>query len=166
MKNIMKKTTGTLLIFLAIACGAFAQDYVKMKGSKIFQFKTESSAATALINVTSEFNYLKIHVLGYVEMGEIFCEILDPDGEVKRTFNIISDDEVIKGENTGYTSIVKGELEKAFRNPAPGKWKVRVIPKNAQGHIEVEHVLISHPKADVLELHQIEEETRSNEYER
>ena len=163
MRNTLKKSLGTIVLFLVIASGAFAQDYLKLVGSKIFQFKTESSSSTVMVNVTSEYNYLKIHVMGYVEMGEIYCEILDPEGEVKRTFSIISDDEVIKGENTGYTSLVKGEMEKAIRNPAPGKWQVRVIPKSAQGHIEVEHVLISHPKADILELHQIEEDTRSSD---
>ena len=132
-----------------------------MEGSKIFQFKQESSASTALVNVTSEYNYLKIHVEGYVQVGEILCEIIDPAGEVKRTFNLISNNEVIKGQNTVYSSVVKGEMEKAFRTPASGKWKVRVTPKNAQGSLEITHVLISHPKADVLELDQIEADTRS-----
>jgi len=161
MKNTIRKSFGTLLILLTLTGGSFAQDYLKMEGSKIFSFKHESSASTALVNVTSDYNYLKIHVEGFVQTGEILCEIIDPTGEVKRTFNLICDDEVIKGQDTGYSSVVKGEMEKAFRNPASGKWKVRVTPKNAQGQIEIIHVLISHPKADVLELYQIEADTKS-----
>ena len=161
MKNTIRNSVGIIALFLLLTNGILAQDYLKMSGSRIFQFKAESSPSVALVNVTSEYNYLKIHVMGYVEMGNIFCELIDPAGEVKQTFNIVSDNEVIKGENTGYSSIVKGEMEKAFRNPAQGKWQVRVVPNSAQGHIEVEHVLISHPKADVMELDQIEQDTRS-----
>lgn len=161
MKNTIRKSFGTIFLFVALSSGSFAQDYLKMESSKHFIFKQESSASTALVNVTSEYNYLKIHVEGHVQVGEILCEIIDPAGEVKRTFNLISNDEVNKGQNTGYNSIVKGEMEKAFRTPASGKWEVRVTPKNAQGSLEITHVLISHPKADVLELYQIEAETRS-----
>jgi hypothetical protein len=161
MKNTIRKSFGTILLVAAFASAGFAQDYLKMESSKNFMFKLESSASTVLVNVTSEYNYLKIHVEGYVEVGEILCEIIDPAGEVKRTFNLISNDEVNKGQNTGYSSIVKGEMEKAFRTPASGKWEVRVTPKNAKGMLEITHVLIWHPKADVLELYQIEAETRS-----
>ena len=161
MKNTIRKSFGTIFLFVALSSGSFAQDYLKMEGSKNFKFKLESSASTVLVNVRSEYNYLKIRVKGYVEVGEILCEIIDPAGEVKRTFNLISDDEVNKGQNTGYSSVVKGEMEKAFRTPLSGKWEVRVTPKNAEGMLKITHVLISHPKADVLELYQIEAETRS-----
>jgi len=161
MKNTIRKSFGTIFLFVALSSGSFAQDYLKMEGSKNFKFKLESSASTVLVNVRSEYNYLKIRVKGYVEVGEILCEIIDPAGEVKRTFNLISDDEVNKGQNTGYSSVVKGEMEKAFRTPLSGKWEVRVTPKNAEGMLKITHVLISHPKADVLELDQIEAETRS-----
>jgi len=102
MKNTIRKSFGTIVLLLAIASVAIAQDYLKMEGSKIFGFKKESSASTAVVNVTKEYNYLKIHVEGYVQMGEIFCEILGPSGEVKRTFNLISNDEVIKGASVKY----------------------------------------------------------------
>ena len=88
MKNTIRKSFGTILLVAAFASASFAQDYLKMESSKKFQFKQESSASTALVNVTSEYNYLKIHVEGYVEVGEILCEIIDPAGEVKRTFNL------------------------------------------------------------------------------
>ena len=163
MKKSIRKSFGTALLLVALVSGSFAQDYYKMEGSKLFQLKQESSPSIALINVSEGYNYLKIHVVGIIQTGQIQCEILDPAGEVKRTFNIICSDEVIKGENTGYQSDVKGEMEKAFRNPALGKWEIRVIPKNAVGDVRIKHVLISHPKADMLELYQIEEETNSRD---
>ena len=75
MKNAIRNAVGIVALFLLSTNGILAQDYLKMSGSRIFQFKAESSPSVALVNVTSEYNYLKIHVMGYVEMGNIHCEL-------------------------------------------------------------------------------------------
>jgi len=159
MKNAIKKTFGTAILAMVFGIFSFGQDYLKMEGLKELQFQNETVSADVVIPVTEEYNYLRINVEGYIENGEFLCEIIDPKGEVKRNFSILYYNEDTAGNNTGIQGEVKGEMEKAFRNPDSGKWKVRITPKKAHGQVVVKHILIFNSRADMLELHQIEEES-------
>ena len=156
MKKIIIITASFFVFLSAFAPQCFGQEYIKLERSKKFIFANESKVAETKIDVTEEYNFLQIQIQSVFQAGEALVEILDPKGEVRGKYSIITDSDIKKGANTSVSSMVNAEMERAYRDPAKGDWKVRITPKNAAGETFIRTLLIFHPKADVLEIDKIE----------
>lgn len=156
MKRKIRIVVGLgLSILLFSVWGLKAQDYSKVEGENQLQFNSEKSdVAFFTIDVVEGFNYLKILVKAQVQKGNLLCEILDPKGKVIREINIETSSNT--GNHQNFSSQMKGEIQKSIRMPDKGTWKVRLSPEKAVAYVTVEHMLAFHPKADVLELEQID----------
>ena len=157
MKSKMKIVLGLgLAIFLFCTWGLMAQDYTKVVGGNQLQFNEQKSkVAFFTIDVTEDYNYLKILVKANVHKGNLLCEILDPLGKVIRKIKI--ETSANTGNHDNFNSMMLGEMQKSIRMPEKGKWMVQLSPEEkAVAYVTVEHMLAFHPKVDVLELEQID----------
>jgi len=166
MKTIIRKAATTLILMTMLGSTIFGQEYARMERIKTLQIEKTANKPDAVtnvveINVTDEFNYLKIKVQGNFDAGEILVEIVDPLGEVKRDFSI-KNGKVVTETGLNMKGVVIAEMERSYRNPVKGKWVVRSTSKKADGKILVYSLQIYNPKADLIELEQIERETDSH----
>ena len=134
----------------------YGQDQTKIVRSRSLELKNESKNTEVKVNVSKEYNYLRINVGCNLRQGEVHIRIFDPSGELKRNLTIKTGSNLSKGDNTTIQESVNGEIEKAFRNPTDGDWTIRVEPTDATGNVGIQTILIYNPKADLLELDQIE----------
>ncbi len=137
-----------------------SQEYSRLDREKDLYFDNESETAEVKINVTDEYNFLMISVECFLTSGEMLLELLDPRGNKKSNFTIKTDYNVKSGKNTTVDESVRGNMEKAFRNPIKGDWIVRVKPQKAKGHLKIHSSQIYNPRADMLEVDQIKEDAK------
>ena len=161
MKTLMR-IVSTLLAIVVFTGFVHSQEYRKMQLSKQLRFDNETKPAEAKVNVTSDYNYLSIHIASILTEGELKVEIYDPDGKSKGYFNIIAEGDISSGSKTIVESEVNGEMERHYREPIIGDWIVKFTPKNAKGLARLRSNLIFNPRADMLEAEQIEGDTDAN----
>jgi hypothetical protein len=163
MKTTQSMKTAFVILLMIICNVNFGQEYIKLERKKSIMFADESKVAEVKINVTEEYNFLKIQIVSFLQRGEASFEIINPKGEVKGKYSIVAgeDKDIVKGENTHVESLASGEMERAYRNPEKGDWIVRIIPKRATGKTDIDSRLVFHPKADLLENDQIEDDSDS-----
>ena len=113
---------------------------------------------SALISVFNKDNLEPI----INKLAELKIEIFDPDGKSKGHFIIIAEGDISSGNKTIVQSEVNGEMERHYREPVSGEWKVVFTPKNAVGLARLRTNLIFNPRVDMLEVEQIEEDTDAN----
>lgn len=159
MKKSIKKAACLIILMMAVVLGGSAQEYIKLERSKRLQLEGESKNKDVLIKVDEGFNYLNIKVKGQVEVGNIHIELIDPEGKVRRDFNLEAGKTTDPSNTLSREGSVYGKTEKSFRNPLSGEWFVRVQADNAKGHVKVYSLLIYNPRTDLIELEQVEEDT-------
>jgi hypothetical protein len=160
MKKNIKISLLAFLLVMALGNIGFAQEHVKLERNKTVHLKNESNITLVQVNVSKEFNFLKFVIRSQFTSGEVVVELMDPDENIKGNYTIKSDKNT-PGKNTSVSESVTGEMEKAFRNPTPGDWTIHIKPTNATGKIEIYSKQIFNPRADMLELFQIEEEAET-----
>ncbi len=153
--NFLTKTL-LILVLAGIGYAGFGQEYTKTESSKSLEFTGESKVAEVTIPVGSEIDLLRFTINTTLKKGKALIEIFDPADEVKGSYRIVAEEGVKKGSKTYVKSNVKGTLERQYRDPATGDWMIKITPKDALGLSEIESVMIHHPKADILEIEQIE----------
>ncbi len=161
MKRYKAITAVITIMLLAVSTLCPGQEYSKTERSRNLAFTNESKSAKVNINVSAEFNFMQIQIMSEFKKGEALIEILDPDDEVRGKYTIMAGGDIEAGENTKVSSFVSGEMERFYRDPAKGKWKVRITPKNATGNTLIKTTLLYHPKMDMLEIEQIKEDAGS-----
>ena len=116
MKNAIRTSKTFGLTFMLLVSGFFsgalmAQDYSKVEQLSRVNFDAKKSEVASLtIDVTEEYNYLKIFVETQVKSGDLLCEILDPKGKVIRAINVESSMNTAEGQPNYH--LIKGELQK------------------------------------------------------
>jgi hypothetical protein len=161
MKTLIKITAILFVSMLAISSTCFSQEYIKMERQKHLRFEKESETLEVKIKVTDEYNFFKVKIECTVTEGEIQLELLDPKGNLKGNFTIKTDSNLKTGKRTTVEESVRGSLEKTFRYPLIGDWIIKIKPNEAKGDMSIGSLLYYHPKADMLEMEQIEEDLKS-----
>ena len=165
MKTLIKNAACLIILLLTANFTGFGQEYIKLERSMILPHDLQSKIDGVLIKVSDEYNYLKVKVQGQVNKGDILVELVDPEGEVRRNFTLKTSSAAIEGIDLGEKGYVAGEMEKSYRNPPTGNWLVRVTYNpEANGKIKVNSLLIYNPRADLIELEQIEKDTDEHIY--
>lgn len=157
MKNSMKLLTGLGVLLITFYGSVFGQEAVTVTGHPLrstgvasdreqlkinrassLRFDNESEKSEVKINMTADYNFLQIQIASNFESGKMTLELIDPKGEKRGSFNLITDDPiVVKGKNTTSREMVSGNLNKEFRNPLAGEWIIRAIPVDATGSINI-----------------------------
>ncbi|TSA32606.1 MAG: hypothetical protein D4R64_15820 [Porphyromonadaceae bacterium] len=160
MKNSIKITVGVMAMMFAVTEFCFSQestdkkdrsfgtmvintyvergkDDIKVERRRTLDFKNESKKAEVKVNMTEEYNYLKIKIISQFNQGSVILEIVDPKGEKQGTYTAKSDEPVLIGDKTSTRESVNVEMEKTFNPPLKGEWIIRAIPASATGYISI-----------------------------
>jgi hypothetical protein len=82
---------------------------------------------------------LRLRIMSSISEGELSLEFYNAQGEKQGNFSIGSQSLSAKKDSTKKQSIdlVRGEISKDFDNPIKGEWKIKIIPKNASGYLDI-----------------------------
>ena len=150
MKNTVKMTTSILILMFAFVSMSFCQDKVQINRTKRLSFNNESKAASVKIVSSDEYNYLKLKLHCYMNVGSVKVEIIDPNGDKKGSFTVKVDDDIEVGENTFADNKADGKMDKAFKEPINGEWFIKVTPLNAKGNLSIFIIQGFEPKIDLI----------------
>lgn len=157
MKKSIKATVAILGIFLASTLFGSAQDMTKISKRKSLTFDKETEPVQVLIPISKEYNYLSIELQLNLFIGSAKCEIFDSKGKVQGQFTIEAEDRVKQGVKTTKTNAATGTLEKSFRNPINGDWKIKITPNEAIiGNTEIIYTQSYNPRYDLMEIEEID----------
>ena len=137
MKNLIKITTLITLMLLLLTNFSLGQETIKINRSRTLNLKEESQKSEVKIEITDEYNYLRIEINGHFNQGKTHLEIIDPEGNIKGQFTIKSETPAILGGKTTTTENVSASMLKSFRYPIKGDWKIKVTPTHANGNIKI-----------------------------
>lgn len=113
------------------------KDLVSIRRKATLTFTGESKTSEVKINMTEDYNFLKIFIQSSFRSGSIAVELVDPKGEKRGEYHLKSNDLIITGDKTTIQEEVVGNLQKDFSNPLKGEWIVRAVPVSAEGTITV-----------------------------
>ncbi|MBN1388596.1 MAG: hypothetical protein JW965_09135 [Bacteroidales bacterium] len=159
MKTLIKNAVCLIILLTAVIVNGSGQEYVKLERSRNLQLNNTSAGQEISINVTDEYNYLRIKVEGQFTMGSLLIELIDPSGNISRNFTIEAGGVNTSDIRADRAGAVSGQMQKAFRNPAEGYWQVRITPRKATGSLRIYSLQIYNPRTDLIELEQIEKDT-------
>ena len=141
------KSIYVTVLTLFLSFNAFSQNSEQFTTTRNLTF--ESSSKTQAINVKIPENTggLYIEITCGVRKGNVTIEIYDPNGTKKGEFSVEAletnelekDDSLINFMKNGAI----GEINKGIENPTFGVWKIKFIPENATGQVEMKSTLQS-----------------------
>lgn len=133
MKKFTKTILGILLISVLFTSSAIAQERTSFNIHRTIELKNDSETKEVNIEVNEKECRFNLIINSLAEAGEIRVEIYDPEGKKQGNFSVGCD---VDSKNSNET--VNGMISKTIENPALGKWKVKILPKNASGKVMVE----------------------------
>lgn len=160
MKTIKLNYVTIVLFLLALCNKSLGQENISLSTLQKVNFQAESNVKEVKIEVSKEFNFLRIDVQSKFHDGDVLVSILDPNGKLKESFTIKAEkknpkESLIKNES------YSAKMIKRYRNPISGLWLVQIKPlKKSSGQTLVQATVLFNARADLLELDQIEEDLR------
>lgn len=118
-----------------ITTDVFSQNH--NNDSTIFNFhkmiKLDEHTQTEAISIVIEEKTKKfeLEIETKVSSGKLTIEIYDSSNKKQGTFAVGNQLDIADSEES------KGRITKSLMEPLPGKWKVKVIPINAEGIISI-----------------------------
>jgi hypothetical protein len=113
------------------------KDQVLIERKASLRFSGETKVSEAKIEMTGDYNYLRIALHGGFISGSVTVEMIDPKGEVRGKFSLKTDDLVITGDKTSIQQMVNGDMLKEFRIPLIGDWIIRASGVTAEGVLDI-----------------------------
>lgn len=103
-------------------------DFARDMFATTVNLKGESKTKEVVISVEKEIPDMCLMINGAIQSGNVSVGIFDPDGKKQGSFTIASEAGE-KGE------VVNGSINKSFKAPMTGKWKVKIDSDKAHGNI-------------------------------
>lgn len=133
-----------LISFLSINTLS-GQDETKQNIQKLIKLNNESEVKEVLIPIQDSVKSLMILVSSNIQAGDVTIEIYDPVGEKHGYFSIGCQPVLTNktsnpsGKSTYTTNAdrASGNLSRTVKNPVKGDWKLKIIPKNASGTVNL-----------------------------
>lgn len=150
MKKSLNKFSVVILISILSIYSAFGQDKTKYDIQKLIKLNNESDVQEIVLPVKDSLNSVTIVVYSDILAGDVTIEIYDPTGEKNGYFSIgcqsntiITDNKKYLGKTVYRTNPDKasGNLSRTIKKPIGGDWKVKIIPKNAIGTVNIDFAL-------------------------
>ena len=133
MKKSIKTILGILFVSILFTFSAIAQERTSFNIHRTIELKNDSENKEVIIEVNEKDCRFNLRVNSLAQAGEIRIEIYDPEGKKQGNFSVGCE---IDSKNSNET--VNGMIAKLIENPTLGKWKVKILPKNASGKVMVE----------------------------
>ena len=97
---------------------------------------TSENSKAGIINLKiNNDGALFFNINGYLNSGNVLVEIINPSGKKEGELSL----EYSKGNTSGnsFTTNSSGSLNKTVNKPESGEWKIKIIPKNAKGSVNI-----------------------------
>jgi phosphoribosylformylglycinamidine (FGAM) synthase PurS component len=133
MKKSIKTILGILLMSALFTSSAIAQERTSLNIHKTIELKNDSENKEVNIEVTEKECRFNLQINSSVGAGEVRVEIYDPEGKKQGNFSVGCE---VDSKNANET--VNAMIAKLIENPALGKWKVKILPKNASGKVTIQ----------------------------
>ena len=148
MKKMVKLVSATLLALFIFAVNGMAQTHwqtiknesTQLKMNRSIRLNGDSKTEELNMMIINKTKYCRVKIRSMIEAGRLTVEIYDPSGEKHGNFSVGSqiNPEGPKKGKQGKEERVHGEINKNFKNPTPGKWKIRIIPTKAKGRLFID----------------------------
>ena len=103
-------------------------DFARDMFATTVNLKGESKTKEVVISVEKEIPAMCLMINGEIQSGNVSVGIFDPDGKKQGSFTIAG----VAGEKG---EVVNGSINKNFKAPMTGKWKVKIDSDKAYGNI-------------------------------
>lgn len=140
----MKRLVKTILIvtLFCVTNTIEAQGASNYNITRSLEIDKLSKTKEISVEANKRSNILMISVTCNIEYGSVTIELYDPKGAKKGNLSVesISNEKGTskkRGEENYIYEHVSGKIDKTFPKPLAGKWKIKIIPKNASGHINI-----------------------------
>ncbi len=146
--EIMKKQTAYLIIsvllFTLTALGQNQENDVPSLESSItsvnvnrsIKLDNDSKTEEIIIDIKQNTKKYALLINSSVSDGKLTIEFYDPNGTKQGNFTISTQLDSEKNEK------VSGNINKSLTEPQAGKWKIKIIPANATGNINISTAII------------------------
>ena len=150
MKKSFYNFSITILISFLSIYSVSGQDTPKYDIQKLIKLNNESDEQVIVLPVKDSVNSITIVVYSNIQAGEVTIEIYDPHGEKHGYFSIgcqsntmITNRNKYPGKSVYYTNPDKatGNLSRTIKNPGKGDWKIKILPKDAHGTVNIDFAL-------------------------
>jgi hypothetical protein len=147
MKKSLNNFSIVILLSFLRLNSLSGQDPVKSDDQKLIRLINESKVQEIILQVKDSVNSLMIVVNSNIQAGDVTIEIYDPNGEKHGYFSIGCESNTtitIKNINSTGKSVystnpsrASGNISRNINNPVKGEWKVKIIPQNATGDVNI-----------------------------
>lgn len=134
MKNSIKVFLGILVMSVLFNLSAIAQERTSLNIHRNIELKNDSENKEVTIEVNEKECSFNLKINSIATAGEIRVEIYDPEGIKQGNFSVGCE---IDSKNSNET--VNGMISKQIEYPSLGKWKVKILPKNAVGKVAIDY---------------------------
>jgi hypothetical protein len=134
MKKSIKTILGIFIFTLFLTSFVIAQERTSFNINRIIELKNESDNKEVTIEVNEKECRFNLQINSLATAGEIRVEIYDPEGKKQGNFSVGCE---VNSKNSNET--VNGMISKLIENPSQGKWKVKILPKNANGKVAINY---------------------------
>jgi len=107
---------------------SFGNTFDKDMFATTVNLQGESKPKEVIVKVEKEIPVMFLTINGGIKSGSVSVEIYDPNGKKQGSFTIENDAD----ENSEVTN---GSINRSFKAPMKGKWKVRVDSNKAYGNV-------------------------------
>jgi hypothetical protein len=108
----------------------YGDDFEREHNNEIIELKGETKTRNILVNVEKNIPVLFIVINGKINSGTTVIELYDPNNKQLGSFKL-------QNKNDKNNKSVNNKINKTFKNPIPGGWKVKVLSEKATGNIVV-----------------------------
>ncbi|WP_299364078.1 hypothetical protein [Winogradskyella sp.] len=142
MNQLVKHITKLVLLVLMLG-PVMAQNTNHKNITRNIEVSRLSETTIIDFEITKEVSSFMLSVSCNIIYGEMAVEIHAPNGELQGNFAVksilsYSDIEDKKPTDKNYISeAVSGQLNKTFNAPQTGIWEIKIIPRQARGHITI-----------------------------
>lgn len=142
----MKNQAALLLIAISLLCApVFAQSggnsslFSKPQQTSIglhrtINLESDSKTADISINIKPGEGELNLSINTEVSQGKLTIEVYDPTDTKQGSFTVGTQ------LNSEKRELVRGNIQKSLTEPLAGTWKVKIIPSEATGRVEIKTI--------------------------
>lgn len=144
----MKKKTILLVFSFLFSIITFAQNDIskteenyinqetQFKLQRDIRIKQDSKEETVIIKIKEQTKKLDLTINSSITTGKLTIEIYNSNGKKQGTFSVGNQLNIDNSEQA------QGNITKSLTEPQAGNWKVKIIPVNAKGIVQINTLTI------------------------
>ncbi len=132
----MNKQVFSIICFLVISFSSLAQESESaFELRRTILLEQDSNPEEVILTMPENTKRFRLQIGSTISDGELTIEFYDPNGKKQGNFTVGTQMKSEKRE------IVKGNIHKSWQEPLSGDWRVRIIPFETTGEINIESVV-------------------------